>query len=166
MFAKIGSLITAVSVLTATQAICEEEVLLTIYKDRGASPSAPPLLALGLSDLQALPETTFETTTIWTDGSSAFTGVSLADLLDHVQVEADVILATALNEYQVTLPGSDAVDDGPIVAYLRDGAPMSVRDKGPLWIIYPFDDNPEYQSEDYFSRSIWQLSQLEVIAAN
>ncbi|RYH00603.1 oxidoreductase, partial [Salipiger sp. IMCC34102] len=39
---------------------------------------------------------------------------------------------------------------------------MQVRDKGPLWIVYPYDDTPEYRSEVIYSRSIWQLDRIEV----
>jgi hypothetical protein len=39
---------------------------------------------------------------------------------------------------------------------------MSLREKGPLWIIYPFDSSPEYQTELIYSRSIWQLNRIEV----
>ena len=42
------------------------------------------------------------------------------------------------------------------------GAPMSVRDKGPLWIVYPYDQNTDYQSEVVFSRSIWQLNRITI----
>ena len=48
------------------------------------------------------------------------------------------------------------------MAFLNNGEPMSIRDKGPLWIIYPFDDNPDYQTEVIYSRSIWQLDQIHV----
>jgi hypothetical protein len=44
-----------------------------------------------------------------------------------------------------------------------DDRPMSVRDKGPLWVVYPFDDVPAYQSETIYSRSIWQLDRIEVV---
>ena len=57
----------------------------------------------------------------------------------------------------------DAVTDGPIIAYSMDGAQMSVRDKGPLWVIYPFDSSPEYRTAVIFSRSIWQLDRIEVV---
>jgi hypothetical protein len=39
---------------------------------------------------------------------------------------------------------------------------MSVRDKGPLWLVYPYDSAAKYQSEVVFSRSIWQLNRLEI----
>ncbi|MEC8574513.1 MAG: oxidoreductase, partial [Pseudomonadota bacterium] len=39
---------------------------------------------------------------------------------------------------------------------------MSLRDKGPLWIVYPFDSDPAYQTEAIYSRSIWQLEEITV----
>jgi hypothetical protein len=39
---------------------------------------------------------------------------------------------------------------------------MSVRDKGPLWLIYPYDSKAEYQSETIYSRSIWQLVKIDL----
>ena len=119
-----------------------------------------------LQALQALPSVRFETTTIWTEGDQQFEGVSLAVLLDHVGAEGDTLHAVALNDYAVTIPFSDAIEGGPIIAYLHNGAEMSVREKGPLWIIYPFDDNEAYQSEEYYSRSIWQLDRIEIISAD
>ena len=39
---------------------------------------------------------------------------------------------------------------------------FSVRDKGPLFLVYPFDTNPETYNEKYFSRSVWQIKEIEV----
>ena len=44
-----------------------------------------------------------------------------------------------------------------------NGDVMLVRNKGPLWVVYPYDENPEYRSEVIYSRSIWQLDRIEVI---
>tara|TARA_R110002124_G_scaffold154005_7_gene321030 strand:+ start:761 stop:1237 length:477 start_codon:yes stop_codon:yes gene_type:complete len=115
-----------------------------------------------LEELQALPTTSFETTTIWTEGSQTFEGVSLAALLDHLEVTEGMIEATAINDYSVAIPMSDATDDGPIIAYLNNDAPMSRRGKGPLWIVYPYDSNLKYQTETVYSRSIWQLDRLSI----
>ncbi len=113
--------------------------------------------------LTALPATTFETSTIWTDGVHTFTGVALADFADAVGMENGHILATAINDYTVEIPATDAVEGGAIIAYLMDGAEMSVRDKGPLWVIYPYDSNPDYRTEVIYSRSIWQLDRVEIV---
>ncbi|MFW5881768.1 MAG: molybdopterin-dependent oxidoreductase [Roseicyclus sp.] len=103
-----------------------------------------------------------ETSTIWTDGVQTFVGVELADLLDAIGAEGGTLRAVALNDYAVDIPVADAVEGGPMIAYRRNGAAMSPREKGPLWIVYPFDTRPEYQSELIYSRSIWQLDRIEV----
>lgn len=112
--------------------------------------------------LESLPQVSFETATIWTDGVHEFTGVPLVDLLAAVGANGSTLTAVALNDYSVDIPVSDAVAGGPIVAYMVDGAPMTVRNKGPLWIVYPYDLEPDYQSEVIFSRSIWQLVRIDV----
>lgn len=102
------------------------------------------------------------TTTIWTEGVQTFVGVELDDLMAAVGAEGEVLRAVALNDYAVDIPIGDAVDGGAMIAYLRNGDPMSVRDKGPLWVVYPFDSVEAYQTELVYSRSIWQLNRIEV----
>ena len=112
--------------------------------------------------LEALENRTFETSTIWTDGTHAYTGVPISVLMETVGATGSGIAATAINDYSVDIPASDFADDGPILAHLMDGQPMSVRNKGPLWVIYPFDENPEYRAEVIYSRSIWQVERITV----
>jgi len=112
--------------------------------------------------LKALPATTFSTSTIWTEGVREFTGVQLSDLVDAVAAEGSSLKATAINDYAVEIPMPDAIDGGPILAYEIDGQEMSVREKGPLWVVYPYDLNDKYKSETIYSRSIWQLDAIEV----
>ena len=89
-------------------------------------------LSFDRAALEALPRTQIETSTIWTEGLQRFDGVSLKDLLAHAEVTSGTLQATAINDYSVTIPVSDAVEDGPIIAYLANDTPMSRRDKGPL----------------------------------
>ena len=112
--------------------------------------------------IAALPAHVVVTSTPWTDGRIEFTGAALADLLDSVGAQGTVLNAVALNGYVVDIPVSDAKDTGAIIAYLRDGKRMSVRNKGPLWVIYPFDSLTDNQ-ELYLNRAIWQLMHLEVL---
>jgi hypothetical protein len=118
--------------------------------------------AFDIDMLKALPTTTFKTRTTWTEGEKTFTGVSMQALLAAVGSTGTVAKSIALNDYGIEIPVSDAVADGPIVAYLMDGVPMPVRDKGPLWIVYPFDAKPEYRTEATYAKSIWQLSRIEI----
>jgi hypothetical protein len=113
--------------------------------------------------LRALPAVEFSTATIWTDGARRYVGTPLKALLDRVGADGATVRATALNAYAITIPLDDITDAAPIVAYLEDGAPMSVRNRGPLWILYPFDDDPRWRTEVAYSRSIWQLERLDVL---
>lgn len=138
------------------------EVVLTI---KGGPNAAGETIDIAFDNdgLKALPVTTFETTTMWTDGVKKFEGVELKTLLSMLKVEKGTLSATAINDYRIEIPVAEIEAGGPIVAYMMDGAPMSVRDKGPLWLVYPYDSNAKYQSEVVFSRSIWQLNRLEIV---
>ena len=125
--------------------------------------SGMDVLTLDRSDLSKLTVTSFDTSTIWTDGVHTFTGVSVKTLTDLIGVTNGMLRATAINNYAIEIPVSDAVNEGPIIAYLMDGKKMSVRDKGQLWIVYPYDANPDYRSEVVYSRSIWQLDRIEFV---
>lgn len=138
------------------------EVLLTVSGEISSSNNGD-VAEFDVEMLEEIGTVTFETSTIWTDGPQVFTGVELDDLLAVLGVEGGSLRASAVNDYAVEIPVSDAVDGGPIVAFLRNGGRMSVRDKGPLWIVYPFDSSEEYQAELIYSRSIWQLDRIEVL---
>jgi len=113
--------------------------------------------------LQALPQHSFSTRTPWYAQARKFSGVLLADLLAAVGAPASAtIKAVALNDYRVDIPADDLTLNGAMLAYLLDDKPMSVREKGPLVIIYPFDDKPELRTAVHYSRAIWQLRTLEL----
>ena len=118
---------------------------------------------LSVQDLRDIAVHNIVTSTIWTQGVHEFTGVPLYALLQHLDVTGSTIQAIALNDYAVTIPLSDARMGGPIVAFAIDGQPIPRREKGPLWIIYPFDQSPEYRTETVYSRSIWQLNRLNIV---
>lgn len=119
--------------------------------------------SLSVQDLRNIAVQDIVTSTIWTEGVHEFTGVPLYALLQHLDVTGSTIQAVALNDYAVSIPLSDARTGGAIVAFAIDGQPIPRREKGPLWIIYPFDQSPEYRTETVYSRSIWQLNRLNII---
>lgn len=146
-----------------TQAEADGVVLLTVTLtgDQGGAEQRDTR-HFTLAELRALGEVTFETETIWTSGLQQFTGVSLAVLIAQFAPVGGIVQARAINDYMVEIPLSDAVEDGPIIAYERNGKTMSLRTKGPLWIVYPYDSNPAYKTEAVYSRSIWQLDSLSI----
>ena len=115
-----------------------------------------------LEMLKALGVATVTTSTAWTEGVSVFEGVRLADVLDRVGASGETLTAVALNDYAAELPAEDSRTWPVILAYSRDGKSLSVRDKGPLWIVYPRDDHPELQSDTHNGKWVWQLKAIKV----
>ncbi len=101
--------------------------------------------------------------TPWTEGTTRFDGPLLRSVLEAVGAHGRTLRITALNDYSAEVPIGDATDFDTILAITMNGKPMSIRDKGPIFMIYPFDSNPELYNEKYFSRSVWQIKSIEVV---
>lgn len=112
--------------------------------------------------LEALGAVSFETTTPWYSGPVTFEGVPLAKVMEAVGAKGETLVAVALNNYSAELPMEDATKYNVILAYKRNGEYMSVREKGPLFVVYPYDSMPELKNQKFYSRSVWQLSRIEV----
>lgn len=118
-------------------------------------------LSLDATQFASLPQHKFTTSTTWTEGTPTFEGVLLKDLIAAVGATGVTITLTALNDYRISMPTADAHDDGPLLAYLMNGKPMSLREKGPVWLVYPYDANADYRTEQAYARSIWQLDRID-----
>ncbi|ETD01976.1 oxidoreductase [Rhodobacter capsulatus R121] len=138
------------------------QVMLTVT-GRIAGSDGPGVARFDAAMLAALPRRSFATSTIWTEGVQSFSGVELRSLIDHLGVTGGTLKITAVNDYSVQIPVSEVVAGGALLADLRDGKPMKVRDKGPLWLVYPYDSAPEFRNEIVYSRSVWQVDRIEVL---
>jgi hypothetical protein len=96
----------------------------------------------------------------WTDGMTTFQGVPLKTLADYLGARGDHVRLVALDDYTVTVPTSDFEVYQPILATRRNGDPMKIRDKGPIWVIYPWSEHPEIQNEENYAKAIWQVFQM------
>lgn len=112
--------------------------------------------------LEDLGMTGFETSTPWYNVLVRFDGVLMSRLLDAVGAYGDRLTAYALNDYQTDIPVEDVRRFGAILALKRDGQYMPVRDKGPLFIVYPYDSDPELKNQRYYTRSAWQVNRLNI----
>lgn len=101
--------------------------------------------------------------TPWTEGMTTFSGPLLRAILEEAGAKnGSKLLVRALNDYFAEVPMRDATDLDTMLATRQNGKPMSIREKGPLFLIYPFDQNHDLYNEEYFSRSVWQIKEIEV----
>ena len=157
-------------VLLALSAAKSEEAKLPL-------PKGPPILTIegkiGVTNsgntavfdramLEDLGVTSFETMTPWFTEPVKFEGVALDRIMKLVAADGEEVVAIALNDYSTTIPLKDFAEYDVLLALKRDGQYMSVSDKGPLFIVYPFDRDTELQSQKFYARSVWQLARLVI----
>ncbi|WP_156369243.1 molybdopterin-dependent oxidoreductase [Aureimonas sp. Leaf324] len=119
---------------------------------------------LTLADLDALPQTRFRTATPWHSGPVEFSGVSVSDFLAAMGVPSTEgsMQLVALNDYVVDTKAGDLVSGDALLATRMNGEPMTVQDKGPVFVVFPFDSRTELQHQSYYSRAVWQLAEIDL----
>jgi hypothetical protein len=118
--------------------------------------------AFTMEALSKLPQVSFTSKTPWYDQPVKFTGPLLKDVLAAAGAKGEKINLWALNDYHVEMPAADIKNYSVVVARLMNDKPMSIREKGPLFIVYPYHKHSELNTELYFTRSIWQLSKITI----
>ena len=137
------------------------KVVLSLSGNIGLKTAADPV-DFDMAMLAALPQHSFITMTPWYPEKKKFTGPLLRDVLAAVGSKGKTIKAVSLNHYKVEIPVSDTQQFPMILARLMDDKPMRIRDKEPLFIVYPYDADIAFQSTLYYNRSAWQVRSIEV----
>lgn len=101
------------------------------------------------------------TSTAWTDGTPTFEGVQISKLMERVGATGKTVVAVALNDYKVEIPVDDFTRYPVILAYKMNGEYLKIRDKGPLWIIYPQDEFPALKTKQTQAKWVWQVKALQ-----
>ena len=135
------------------------KVVLTISGKIDES-NSPQGARFDMAMIEKLPQHSFTTLTPWEKQPIQFTGPLLRDVLAAVKAQGTVIKAIALNDYQSSIPVEDAMKFDMVMALKMNGQPISVKTKGPLFIVYPYDAKPELRSAVYYERSPWQVKSL------
>ena len=114
------------------------------------------------ADLLALPQISFTTSTPWTETPLTFSGPALSSVLQKYNITEGQLNLVALNKYEIDIPWDYVEDSSPIIANRINGEAFTVREKGPLWVVFPFDADERYTSFLTHSMSIWQLIRIEI----
>lgn len=150
----IGVLVLLFAACTGSLTLSQE---LEVVPISGGTP-----IILSLDDLRGLGETELRTGNDFVDGERRFRGPLVRDVLHHAGAEnTTLVRLTAANDYQVEIAAEEFMQYEVILALSMDGVPLSMRDKGPIWVIYPISENAELQDPVYNNRLIWQLVKLE-----
>jgi hypothetical protein len=83
-------------------------------------------------------------------------------LLDKVGVKGETLDVVALDKYSVEIPIADLQKYHAVMAYKLDGKIMDIADKGPLFIVWPYDSDPYLATEKFYSRSPWQIAHMTI----
>ncbi len=113
-------------------------------------------------DLLKLDAKRVSTHTPWHDGVVDFDGVPAHDLMTLVGATGEKAAIFALDDYQVDVPLADFTQYAAIFAYAKNGKPMTVEEKGPLFLVNPYDSDPQLATETYYARSIWQIARITI----
>lgn len=157
-----AALLPQVATADATLAAPTGKVILTISGKIGAY-NAGETARFDREMLEAMDWGTFTTMTPWYDAPVTFSGVHMAKLMQTVKANGEMVVAAALNDYETRIPMSDFNQFNVLLALKRNGEYMPVREKGPLFIVYPYDSSPELKSQKYYGRSAWQLARMIVV---
>lgn len=119
---------------------------------------------LSEDDLLAMEQFTVLTENEFVDGLAEFTGPLARDVIAFLNAsDIEMLRLTAVNDYAVEVPMSDLLEYDVIFAMTQNGTRFSVRDKGPIWVIYPMTENEELQDRVYNDRLIWQLVKVDAL---
>jgi hypothetical protein len=113
------------------------------------------------AQLEAIGLKKMSTTTYWPEDSGEFDGVLLQDLLRDAGIEDAVeVKITALDNYIAFIPQQDWRKWDVMLATRYEQKMMSIRNKGPLRIIYPKDRGGAVAESEMRLLWIWAVQSI------
>lgn len=112
--------------------------------------------------LDRLPQVKMTVETPWYKGPQTFEGPLFRDVIKAAGAKGTKLYVVALNDYAAEIPLADLDKYDVILARKVNGQVLNVRDKGPLFVMYPFDKKPELRTKEILSRCVWQVNRIRV----
>jgi hypothetical protein len=117
---------------------------------------------LTLAQIEAMGSARIVTTTPWHDGRVTFEGVPMARFLAAVGAHGTTAFVQALNDFSIDIPLSDLTRFEAVLAFKTNGSYMEIADKGPLFIVFPYDDVEEVRNALFYSRSVRHIHSIAI----
>ncbi|MEM7672114.1 MAG: hypothetical protein AAF212_02120 [Verrucomicrobiota bacterium] len=112
--------------------------------------------------LKQFPQHSLRVKSPWFDTEHTQSGPLLKDVLEFLGVRGGSMYVQALNGYAASVPVADAQNLKVLLSIDRDGKPLRVREKGPVFITYPFTEMPELHDEMVYAKSVWMVKSIEI----
>ncbi|MEM6491637.1 MAG: molybdopterin-dependent oxidoreductase, partial [Pseudomonadota bacterium] len=68
----------------------------------------------------------------------------------------------AHDDYRISIPIAELLRYDVLLALKMDGAPLTARTKGPIWMMYPQDAHEELQNDATNLKMVWYVRRLTV----
>jgi len=159
---NVYKMLRSISVMVATLVLiggqlAAQDAMLVLINSKTAEKTE-----LSEEQLMALAQAQIETENEWVDSMTLFEGPLARDIMALMGLGVDdTVMLTAVNDYSIEVPVADFFEYDVVFAHSSDGVRLSLRDKGPIWVVYPTSANPELQDPTYNTRMIWQLVSVE-----
>lgn len=152
----------AIAVLPSMAATPQPKALLTVSGRIGrVNNDAADTFDFTEAEFLKLGATSITTATPWTP-TSVFVGPLLLDVMRAAGVTSGTLIFRTLDDYSAPIPWEDLVRYGVILAHSQDGERLKNNRWGPLWTIYPRDQNlAALKGPIAESRFIWQVDRIE-----
>ncbi|WP_306257445.1 molybdopterin-dependent oxidoreductase [Pararhizobium sp. IMCC21322] len=117
---------------------------------------------VSVAELEAIGLMRVTTVSPWEKGELVFEGILFRDFLKKVGLDdAEEVLVRATDNYTQTIPRSDWTDGPLLLATRQNGKPLTLRTQGPVRLVYPILDHPEYDTPVHKRRWVWAITSIE-----
>lgn len=136
-------------------------VLLSL-SGRVGQPNQGTQAVFDLAMLSALVQRRFSVKTPWDPRPVSFEGPLLREVLKAAEARGSRLTLVAVNDYKVEVPMDDLEHWDVVLALKMNGQAIPTRTKGPLFVVYPFDQAQGTLLDQFRDRSIWQLVSIRI----
>ena len=138
--------------------------VLIVNSDPSTSCGAKELI-FSHKQLEELPQKTFTTKHTWSTEAQEFSGPLLSDVLKLVCPTTRDIYLRSLDQYSVMVNFSQIQKYEPILALKINGKTLTLREKGPLWVMIN-TDGFKLPERGFDVMLVWQLYYIRILSSD
>ncbi|MEF1289037.1 hypothetical protein [Vibrio sp. M260118] len=112
--------------------------------------------------IDQLQQVTVQTNNHVVEQTVEYKGPTISSILELVKSRGESVRIIAWDDYVVTVPVSDLDKYQVLLATHEAGKRLTIDDKGPFFVVFPFADHAELRNDFYYSLSVWQVREIVV----